>query len=160
MAVNLIDSNDIQVSQIGNNIELQIDTDIKNEITQNTSNIATAQQDITNLENGNVYDESEVKTNEVWINGKPIYKKVLYVSSLPNNTGVSIQHGISNIDLIWLDNAFWHETGGATGQIPMYFSSDQITNYYVNQTVFFLQTNINYSNRDGYIILKYTKTTD
>ena len=78
MAVNLIDSNDIQVSQIGNNIELQIDTDIKNEITQNTSNIATAQQDITNLENGNVYDESEVKTNEVWINGKPIYKKVLY----------------------------------------------------------------------------------
>ena len=156
MAVNLIDSNDITVTQTGNNIELNTTVDMA----QLEIDVATNTTAIDNLQNGEVYSTNEVKTNEVWINNKPIYKTVLYVSSLPNNAGVSIQHGISNIDLIWLDNALWHETGGATGQIPMYFSSDQITNYYVNQTVFFLQTNVNYSNRDGYIILKYTKTTD
>ena len=75
MAVNLIDSNDIQISQTGNNIELQIDSDIKNAVTQNTSDIADAQQDITNLENGNVYSTSEVKTNKIY-KGKPVYRKM------------------------------------------------------------------------------------
>lgn len=46
---------------------------------------------------GNVFSTDEVKTNDVWIDGKPIYRKVFSVSALPNNTTMSIAHGISNM---------------------------------------------------------------
>jgi hypothetical protein len=49
MAVNLVNSNDITVTQTGNNIELQIDSDVKTQINQNTSNITDAQQDILDI---------------------------------------------------------------------------------------------------------------
>lgn len=160
MAVNLIDSNDIQVAQTGDNIELQIDDDIKNSISQNTSDIVDVQQDITNLENGNVYSTNEVKTNKTWIDGKPIYRKVLVINNLPNNTSTSYAHSISNIDLIYIEKAFWSLSDGACGPIPQYVASSEVTSVYVNKTNVVITANVNYSTRKGYVVLEYTKTTD
>lgn len=55
MAVNLIDSTDISVSQVGSDIQLNASNDIKNQ---------------------QVYSTSETRIG-TWIDGKPLYRKVI-----------------------------------------------------------------------------------
>ena len=114
-----------------------------------------------NYVNGiNDYSTDEVFTGKYWIDGKPIYRKALVINNLPNNTYGSYAHSISNIDLIYIEKAFWSLSDGACGPIPQYFSSSEITNIYVNKTTVNISTNVNYSPRKGYVVLEYTKTTD
>lgn len=40
----------------------------------------------------------ETKTNGIWWDGRPIYRKMVLVTSLPNNTYAIINHGIDNIE--------------------------------------------------------------
>ena len=47
---------------------------------------------INELKNAEVYSTSEVKTNKVWIDGKPIYRKSYY--------GTAVKSGSKNIDTI------------------------------------------------------------
>ena len=44
-----------------------------------------------------VYSTSGVKTNKIWIDGKPIYKKVLDITS-GMSASFSVPHNIKNID--------------------------------------------------------------
>lgn len=168
MAVNLIDSNDIQVAQTGNNIELQIDSDIKNAVTQNTSDIATAQQDITNLENGNVYSTNEVNTGKVWIDGKIIYRKVINTTSpstastsaapILTLTGINIETivklegNINYANITWRDiNAY--QTSSLFSFVDVYYEANS-NSWKIRQCV----TGESYLSKQEYIILEYTKT--
>ena len=45
-----------------------------------------------------IFSTSETKTNMVWVDDEPIYRKVIYISSLPNATTSSYSHGISNVE--------------------------------------------------------------
>ena len=47
-----------------------------------------------------IYSTTETKTNKVWIDGKPIYRKVIDFGSLPNNTTKYIPHNINNINKV------------------------------------------------------------
>lgn len=160
MAVNLIDSNDIQVSQIGNNIELQIDSDIKNAITENTSNIEDAQQDITNLENGNVYSTNEVDTGKVWVDNKPIYRKVIDFGALPSSaTTKNVQHNISNLDTF--TNVYGIAKDSSNNTLPLpYASTDASSNIRLalNNTNVTIGVGYNLSSYSAYVTLEYTKT--
>lgn len=49
------------------------------------------------------YSLNEVDTGIKWVNGKNIYRKTVFVSSLPNNTTQAYNHNISDVDEIWLD---------------------------------------------------------
>ena len=51
------------------------------------------------------YSTSEVKTNKVWIDGKPIYRKVINVSGTYYGTS-DINTGLTNIDTIYIEKAF------------------------------------------------------
>ena len=42
------------------------------------------------------YSYDEVNTGEVWVDGKPIYRKTIDLGSLPNATTKTVSHGISN----------------------------------------------------------------
>lgn len=116
---------------------------------------------------------TEIKTNEVWVDSNnkkwPIYKMTYYVSSLPNNTATTYQHGISNAKLIWADmsNSFilW-STGNtapfnyisvATGTVTY---NPMIELRAVNSSTFEIRTSTNRSSLSAYVTLKYTKTTD
>ena len=44
------------------------------------------------------YFTDEIDTGMKWIDGKPIYRKVINVGALPNNSEKTIAHNISNID--------------------------------------------------------------
>lgn len=49
------------------------------------------------IDESEVYSTSEVKTNKVWIDGKPIYRKVIKYTSALSSGNNSIPHGISDL---------------------------------------------------------------
>ena len=51
-----------------------------------------------NLYIEDVYSTNETKTNKVWIDGKPIYRKVSEIGDLAANIEHSINVNISNLD--------------------------------------------------------------
>lgn len=112
-----------------------------------------------------IYSTSEVKTNKVWIDNKPIYRKVVYFGDLPNNTSKSIAHGISNLGYI----IHWY--GFCKGktielQRPIPFpgissTNDQAVRLYSNNTTLSIAcVGDNSAYGDCYVTIEYTKTTD
>lgn len=84
MAVNLINSNDIEVEQTGQDIQLKTSTPIstlEGGISDNANNIQ-------NIIDAEVYSTSEKLTNKVWIDGKPIYRKVFQFTSANNTSWI------------------------------------------------------------------------
>ena len=47
-----------------------------------------------------IYSTTETKTNKVWIDGKPIYRKVVYDTTPRSGGNYNIEHGIQNYDEI------------------------------------------------------------
>lgn len=110
-----------------------------------------------------VYSNDEVKTNKVWIDGKPIYRKVIHLTNVIrgykdyvhniNNLGdvieiggyVSISDGYNSVARVVADNI----TGAGFGVINI-----DTQNLHTLAGSSFPTTN------DVYIILEYTKTTD
>lgn len=96
-----------------------------------------------------------------WIDGKPLYRKVVGIESLPNNEALIQNHNISGIDNIININGF--ATNGTEFR-PIPFNSAtanridiQIT---ADRTSIYFRTNIDVSAFHAYIILEYTRTTD
>lgn len=111
-----------------------------------------------NIENAIVdsYSISEVKTNKVWIDNKPIYRQVISFTT-PNSASDFNIGNISNIsNLISLK-------GIVDNKLP-------IPNDWANQFSVSLRINSgvvqgridweDYYNKSGYAIIEYTKTTD
>lgn len=130
----------------------------------NLSNLATENKtsivnSINELKNAEIYSTEEVKTNKIWINGKPIYRKVF---NRGNNIS-SFNHNIANVDLIWIDSTHSirkHQSGNVFNLIGGTNDSSIKLGIYVNNT----EVNINnvgaLSPSEIYITLEYTKTTD
>lgn len=122
--------------------------------------------DIQVIKDAEVYSTSEVKTNKIWINGKPIYRKVVAVSAPTYSSGTyalsEIPHNISKVDNIWIAGGYWLESSEYRYEI----SAGSITSGAkirpsVNKTQ--IQIYNSWSNANGwtgYMILEYTKTTD
>ena len=115
-----------------------------------------------NAKIGNVFSTDEVKTNDIWIDGKQIYRKVLNVSSLPNSTVLPIYHEISNMkEVVRLYGMAYYsgdaEGGGVT--IP-YTDSSNVNNSIeirANLTSILIITKSNKSSMRGTIVIEYTK---
>lgn len=159
MAVNLIDSTDIEITQTGENIQLSTTVDMQTL----ESNVSTNTSDIENLQNGNVYSTSEVNTGKIWIDGKPIYRK--YITFEHSATGNYVYTHNLGIDSVVSCNAFCTVAGqsiSANGYRPMpyivgnenYFRIGSIKENTIETTAGA------WSNNVVYIWLEYTKTTD
>lgn len=112
---------------------------------------------------GNAFSTEEVKTNDVWIDGKPIYRKVVNCGALPNSTTKEVSHGVSNIDVIMADSSHSYATDGSNF-IPLPFvhptsaSSVKVT---VTRTIISIQPAQDRSNfKNSFVTILYTKTTD
>lgn len=103
----------------------------------------------------------EVLTTERWINGKPLYRKVIYFGAGPNNTTKNVAHGITGMDILMIDGSTSGFTLGdaflsigdsyATSWVRTYLSGGNIT----------ISCNVNYLPAYTAIItILYTKTTD
>lgn len=115
------------------------------------------------------YSTSEIKTNEIWTNGKPIYKKT-FVGNMPSG-GVDATVNIFslgglNIDEKWIDygNSFYKATTSPYEQLLLnwyYSSTDWCRTNCTNDYVRIRYGSVVNSTLFTYVIIvKYTKTTD
>ena len=118
----------------------------------------------------NIYSTSEVKTKDVWIDGKPIYRKVVYFDSSTINANISFAHGISNLgDFRCFDvthsvcrrksDGSYLCLGMPAGVAPS-DSSYTVTCSFFNDNDIQMQFGSNTQGASGYVTLLYTKTTD
>ena len=118
----------------------------------------------------NDYSTSEINTGKKWIDGKPIYRKIVYVPSLPNAANVDYNHNISNVDTIWIDTSmsFIKWSNGATSPFNYMGTSGGNPNLtaaievrLANNTKFSIETyTVDRTGLSAYVSLNYTKTTD
>ena len=127
-----------------------------------SQDIPTGWESVTNPDS---YSTSEVKTNMTWIDGKPIYRKVVQINGLPNNTETTYQTGIINGETIKYDGFLSLSESDLGLQHMPYFSPYSSTGnvyYWVRKdtTYIHIKTGTDRSSSSAYIIIEYTKTTD
>lgn len=108
------------------------------------------------------YSTEETLTNKIWIDGKPIYRKVVDFGTLPNATSKNVAHNISNLSNVVNIKGWTKRADGTTFPLP-YESGSQI-----NESMALFSNNTNISIYCGvnrteftttYIILEYTKSS-
>lgn len=114
----------------------------------------------------------EIKTNKVWYNGKPIYRKVMQLNrTIFTGTLTNYAHGISNIDDTTYLFITWQDTSSPYNRrrfIPAnyYNTLAWATQAVVESTyiVFELgesaRQRINTAGMNIFVVIEYTKTTD
>lgn len=110
----------------------------------------------------NIYSIDE-KIIGIWINGKPIYRKVISLGYLPNNATKDIPYNIDNLDMfIDIRGIGYRSSDNVTNPIPSAHAANLGNNIgiYSSNDVIIVRTGSDRSNMYGYAILEYTKTTD
>lgn len=110
----------------------------------------------------NNYNPFGYSTNETivgkWINDKPIYRKVIDIGTLPNNSTKSVPTGLTNTD-IRLVNVYgicYNSDGNYQAGLNDTYSRINLT----PTNNLNIRTSIDFSAYTGYVILEYIKTTD
>lgn len=133
--------------------------ELSNKVDTNTSEIQS-------IKDAEVYSTSEVKTNKVWIDGKPIYRKSFIITSISTGSNY-ITHNIDNLgDLINVYGNCLRKDG--KWQPALRTDSTlldwQIGVNDIGSTQFVLMVGSKYTGSvvitKGNITLEYTKTTD
>lgn len=107
------------------------------------------------VEDSNAYSTNEVKTDKVWIDGKPIYRKTFE----RGNSFSSFEHGIENIEHIWVNDEFTFRQHDSGNHISLNASSSG-TYVYANVITVEIKNTGAISAPYVFITLEYTKTTD
>ena len=109
------------------------------------------------------YSTSEVKTTKTWIDGKPIYRKVIDIT--PTQTALkNYSANTGDVDNAWIVNG-WLKDNGFTYYCNCVYSGGHsiYTDSYVdsNNDLFVrVATSSGFVNKDMKYIIEYTKTTD
>lgn len=106
--------------------------------------------------------DKEVLTSRRWIDGKPIYQKVINFGALPNNTTKSVAHGVVGAGRIWIDKSASivtfstssYAVDGVFGVLNAQWNSK------VTTTTVDIQTYSDRTTGSAVIVLEYTKTAD
>lgn len=148
MAVNLINSSDIEVEQTGQDIQLKTSTPLSTI----TGGISDNANNIQNIINAEKYSSTEILTNKVWIDGKPIYRKVTQI-----NVGTTeVSYPVSNdASQVWIDMGNSWCTWGGNRTYPL---SRLMTEYYIDNSLNLVLKSANGTNT-GYVTVEYTKTS-
>lgn len=107
-----------------------------------------------------VYSTSEVKTNKVWIDGKPIYRKVVDLGNMPNATTKRVAHGITNVSTYISLRGIANIDTTMIFPLPFLSSSNLNITLEIQRTDIVIITDYDRSSASGYAIVEYTKTTD
>lgn len=137
--------------------------DLNNNLILRSENIEYDESTLkSTLDNRFNYSTEEQKIGK-WIDGKPLYRKVIDCGNLPNTSSKTVNTSISNIDMV--TNIY----GSASNGLIYYHlphtsrwdseSCIQIA-YLKTNNVLELVTGSDRSSLYAYVILEYTKTTD
>lgn len=121
---------------------------------------------LTNSGGGSSYSTSETLTGDTWINGKPIYRKVIDFGRLPQSGDKNVAMGITGLSQITKLYAIFKITSGSdVGYCPVpYIMSQQIYNVRLttlndNVTIgVFDDIWYNIYQATAYVIVEYTKS--
>ena len=144
------------LNKMDNQIQLN-DTNITNL----DERITTAEGDIETLEGINEYSTTEQVIGK-WYNGKPLYRKIYEVASLPNNTAMNIAYNISNLeDVVKISGLATNAAKTVFFPIPFYRTDDTLgIVMYGTGTNIVIATGTDRIELSAYIEVQYTKTTD
>lgn len=109
------------------------------------------------------FSTTEQKTGGVWIDGKPIYRKVVDFGALPDNTAKTIAHNIANLSKIIDLKGIAIDTSDHTYLPLPYSSAVNITSSVslnVSGSNVSIRTSQDRSRYNCYVFIEYTKTTD
>lgn len=128
----------------------------------NDTNLNLLQDNIENaIEIG--YSTNEINTNQKWIDGKPIYRKVVQyynnetIGKAGETVQITIPHLISNLDIVVHS---YTSTNGTTS-IPLISSTSNTSVSKISKSDITLQIeNDTWGPRYWYFVIEYTKTTD
>ena len=119
-----------------------------------------------NLVTPNAYSLSEIRIG-TWIDGRPIYRKVIPFNFSSSANRVNIKHGISNIDNVIKAYGFINNPGEARFIPQIYYTMEStysVTLYVVTDTIFSVfygdWTKGRANTLHPVAILEYTKSTD
>lgn len=128
----------------------------------NATNIATNTSDISALEDY-VNESVDYSLNEKaigkWVDGKTLYRKVIDMGALPNNSIKSVNHNIVNLGKIVYLTGFAQSPLGGGITLP-HATSNPIALYCDNVNVDVLTTSNRSEYTKAYIQIYYTKSTD
>lgn len=113
------------------------------------------------------YSTTETKTGKKWIDGKPIYRKVVE-STITGTSQKNMPHNITNLDnIISVTGSVRIGTTNEWFLLPMSAPTDGVTNYgisiqAINSTniVYFIGAQMGTYTKYAKAIIEYTKTTD
>lgn len=108
----------------------------------------------------NDYSTDEVITGN-WIDGKPIYRKVISLTASTSTKSLSISSIISNVEDIWINcsKSFYKIAAGGSGIISDWEVSGARFKAVIDVgTLYYVCSSLAYSKAE--ITLEYTKTTD
>lgn len=113
------------------------------------------------------YTTNEINTGKLWIDGKPIYRKVIEYSTQPASGNNTFNHGILNVDkfidietiICRKDKVFHFAPRYTPGETSWNFYYDDITTTKITFNCGSQLRNGTYWGT-SYFIFEYTKTTD
>lgn len=112
------------------------------------------------IDEKNSYSETETLTGGKWIDGKPIYRKVVDFGALPNATTKSVAHGISNLGkAISLKGIAYRNTTTIPLPYPHPSTPLIIGLYLEGANVAVIASSDRSNFTSSYVIIEYTKTT-
>lgn len=110
-----------------------------------------------------IYSYNETKTNKIWLDGKPIYRKTFYSTSKEQN--FNIPHGVSIDTVVAIDGYYrmWNTTWFRLGCVYYLGNLEYLTALRVSGEN--IEVNLGgwinrNSNMITHVTLEYTKTTD
>lgn len=96
-----------------------------------------------------------------WIDGKPLYRKMIDFGNLSNNTGKKVNHGITNVSHIHINigESYFYMT---TRRYEFYsfIYNEFIENVYVSNTFINIDSTRDASSYKALVCVEYTKATD
>jgi len=107
-----------------------------------------------------IYSEDEREVG-VWLNGKPLYEKTIFVDSFPNNTSKSLTTPTS-LELL-IDSFGFMKSKTSTGYcrtLPFAAGGTNDVRVDTNDGTLRVVTFSDWSSYEGYITIRYTKSTD
>lgn len=103
---------------------------------------------------------TESWTGKYWIDGKKIYRKTINFGSLPNRSDKYVNHNISNLNNIWVEEDASFCKTNDNSYYPVSLGSSNGNYWVANYTS--IRVSTSYDRRDwtAIITLNYTKTTN
>lgn len=132
--------------------------DITTLTTTNKSSVVSA---VNELKSGEIYSTTEVKTNKVWINGKPIYRTTFTIT-VGTSGGTASISGYPIETITQIIGTMKIQNQNQFRPIPVYGSNANYNPLEINigNQISVGSSGGNFSIGTAYITLEYTKTTD